>query len=55
MKTNFVLVDFENIQPNNMCLSTGGPFKVKVFLNANQTKIPLEMARAMQMLGPDAE
>lgn len=55
MKTNFVLVDFENIQPNNMCLLTGGPFKVKVFLNANQTKIPLEMARAMQMLGPDAE
>jgi hypothetical protein len=50
-----VLIDFENIQPKNMCLLNSGPFKIKVFLNANQTKIPLEMARAMQMFGPDAE
>jgi hypothetical protein len=55
LKTNFVLIDFENIQPKNMCLLTDGPFKIKVFLNANQTKIPLEMARAIQMFGPDAE
>jgi hypothetical protein len=55
LKTNIVLVDFENIQPKNMGLLNRAPFKIKVFLGANQTKIPLEMARAMQMFGPDAE
>ena len=55
MKTNFVLVDFENIQPKNISLLSGGPFKIKVFVGANQAKIPLEMARALQMFGPNAE
>lgn len=55
MKINFVLVDFENVQPKNVGLLNGGPFKIKVFLGANQAKIPLEMARALQAFGPDAE
>lgn len=55
MKTNFVLVDFENVQPKNVSLLNGGPFKIKVFLGANQAKISLEIARALQTFGPDAE
>jgi hypothetical protein len=55
LKTNIVLVDFENIQPKNMSLLNRAQFKIKIFLGANQTKIPLEMARVMQMFGPDAE
>lgn len=55
MKTHFVLVDFENVQPKNVSLLTGSPFKIKVFVGANQAKIPLEMARALQAFGPDAE
>jgi hypothetical protein len=55
LKTNFVLVDFENIQPKNLGLLKGGPFKVKIFLGTNQAKIPVEMARALQVLGADAE
>jgi hypothetical protein len=55
LKTNFVLVDFENVQPKNVTLLSGGPFKIKVFLGANQAKIPLEMACALQAFGPDAE
>jgi hypothetical protein len=55
LKTNFVLVDFENFQPRNVGLLNGGPFKIKVFLGANQAKIPLEMARALQAFGLDAE
>ncbi|MEW6365211.1 MAG: PIN domain-containing protein [Acidobacteriota bacterium] len=55
MKTEFVLVDFENVQPKNVSLLSGGPFKIKVFLGTNQAKIPLEMARALQAFGPDAE
>jgi PIN domain len=55
LKTDFVLVDFENVQPNKMTLLSPGPYKVKVFVGANQTKIPFEMARALQAFGPDAE
>lgn len=55
MKTNFVLVDFENVQPKNVSLLSGGPFKIKVFLGANQAKLPLEMVRVIQAFGPDAE
>ena len=51
----FRISDFENIQPKNVSLLNGGPFKIKVFLGANQAKIPLEMARVLQMFGPDAE
>lgn len=55
MKTNYVLVDFENVQPKNVDLLKGGPFKIKVFLGAGQAKIPLEMARALQAFGHEAE
>jgi hypothetical protein len=52
---NFVLVDFENMQPKGMTLLSGGPFRIKVFLGTHQGKIPLDMARALQSFGPDAE
>ena len=55
MKTNFVLVDFENVQPSNMGLLKGGPFRIKVFLGASQGKISLEMAQALQTFGDNAE
>lgn len=55
MKLNFVLVDFENVQPKNMELLRGGPFKIKVFLGTNQGKIPLELARVLQTFGANAE
>lgn len=55
MKNNLVLVDFENIQPRNIGLLKGTPFKVKVFVGTNQAKVPLEMVRELQALGSDAE
>lgn len=55
MATRYVLVDFENVQPNDTRLLNGGRFKVKVFLGANQAKIPLDVAQTLQRLGPDAE
>lgn len=55
MKTNFVLVDFENVQPKNVGSLSGRPFKIRVFAGAHQSKVPLEMARALQALGPDVE
>lgn len=55
MKTEFILIDFENVQPKDMAALIGGPFKIKVFLGAAQSKISLDMARALQAFGPDAE
>jgi hypothetical protein len=54
-RTNFVFVDFENVQPKDINLLKDGPFKVKVFLGANQSKIPISLAAALQSLGDNAE
>jgi hypothetical protein len=55
LKTEFVLIDFENTQPKDLASLSGGRYNVKVFLGAHQAKIPLEMARALQALGAHAE
>jgi hypothetical protein len=55
MRTNFILVDFENVQPSDFGLLKGGPFKVKVFLGPNQSKVPVTLAAALQTLGDNAE
>jgi hypothetical protein len=55
LKNCFVLVDFENIQPKDIGALNDGPFRIKVFVGAHQAKIPLDMARALQAFGPDAE
>src|SRR3712207_2074615 len=55
MRTNFILIDFENVQPKDISLVKGGPFKVKVFLGPNQSKVPVALAAALQTLGGNAE
>jgi hypothetical protein len=50
-----VLVDFENVQPKDLALLTGGSYKIQVFLGTHQGKIPVAMARALQAFGPDVE
>ena len=59
MKTNYVLIDYENVQPKNLAtiLDGGGDqdFQVLVFVGANQTKIPIELAKPMQRLGDKAK
>ncbi|MCI5197164.1 MAG: hypothetical protein D3919_13250 [Candidatus Electrothrix sp. AW5] len=47
MKTNYVLIDYENVQPRNIAILKNHPFKVVVFVGANQTKIPFELAEAL--------
>lgn len=51
MPDNYVLIDFENVQPKNLDILANHPFRVFVFVGANQTKIPIELAEAMQHLG----
>lgn len=55
MKTNYVLIDFENIQPQSLEKLAQFGFKVVVFVGANQTKVPFELANTMQSLGSDGE
>jgi len=55
MKTNFVFVDYENVQPRDLGLFKDGPFKVKIFLGPNQSKLNVALVTAMQPLGNNAE
>jgi hypothetical protein len=55
LATNYVLIDFENVQPKNLELLTTHPFKVFVFVGASQTKVPFDLADSMQLLGNDAK
>ena len=54
-KTNFVLIDYENVQPKNLALLAGDHFRVRIFVGASQTKVPIDLAEAMQKLGDRAE
>lgn len=55
MVTNYVLIDFENVQPRNLELLTQHPFRVFVFVGANQTKVSFDLADSMQLLGNSAQ
>lgn len=55
MATNYVLIDFENVQPKNLALLSEQPFQVYVFIGANQTKLPRNVVVAMQTLGATAQ
>jgi hypothetical protein len=55
LATNYVLIDFENVQPKNLEILSKHPFKVFIFCGANQTKLPYDLAAAMQRLGNNAE
>lgn len=53
--TNYVLVDYENVQPKNLGLLIGPHFQVLVFVGASQKTIPIDIVQAMQSLGSSAE
>ena len=55
MKTNYVLIDYENVQPKNISLLAAEHFNVKVFVGQAQSKIPIELVSAMQALGARGE
>lgn len=55
MKTNYVLIDLENIQPEHLSVLDGQNFKVLVFVGQNQSKISFDLVSAVQHLGKNAE
>lgn len=54
MPTNYVLIDFENVQPKNLEILANHPFKIFVFVGANQSKMPFDLVNAMQSMGERA-
>ena len=55
MRTNYVLIDYENVQPKDVALLNGHPFKVLVFVGANQTKVPIDLVKTLQPMGGSAD
>ena len=55
VKTNIILIDFENVQPTDLTSLRGTSYQVRVFCGANQSKIPFDLADQLQQLGPDAK
>lgn len=54
MARTFTLVDFENIQPTSLAALSGDDSGLLVFVGANQTKVPIDLAVSMQPLGSRA-
>ena len=52
---NYVLIDLENVQPNNLEILVNHPFRILVFVGANQAKGSYEMAISIQKFGKNAQ
>ncbi len=55
MRTNYVLIDYENVQPDAMEALNKEHFKVLVFVGASQTKVRFEVATVLQKMRERAE
>lgn len=55
MRTNYVLIDYENVQPEVLSALDAQHFKVVVFVGASQNKLSFDTADALQKMGGRAE
>lgn len=51
---NYLLIDFENVQPETISLLDGLEFTILLFIGAHQSKIPIVLATQLQQLGERA-
>ena len=54
-KTNYVLIDFENVQPESLEQLDRDYFKVLVFVGASQEKFPVDMTTTLHGFGERVE
>jgi hypothetical protein len=54
VRTNFVLIDFENVKPRSLGTLDRDHCQVLLFVGASQSKVPFELASAMQAMGDRA-
>jgi len=50
-KPNFVLIDFENVQPKNLSILSDEQFQIRLFLGAKQTRLDMRVVDAMHEFG----
>jgi hypothetical protein len=55
LRTNYILIDLESIQPETLVALEPEQFRVIVFVGANQSKITFDTAMALQKKGDKAE
>jgi hypothetical protein len=55
LKTNYILIDYENVQAKSLALLKGEQFQVRIFLGPGNTKLPVELVLAMHELGERAD
>ena len=55
LRTNFVLVDFESVQPTSLAALEQDPYRVVVFVGATQAKLPFEVVASIQRMGERAQ
>ncbi|MHB1018516.1 MAG: PIN domain-containing protein [Coriobacteriia bacterium] len=55
MRTNFVLIDFESVQPTSLAALEQDPYRVVVFVGATQAKLPFEVVSSIQRMGERAQ
>lgn len=55
MRTNYVLIDYESVQPADLSALRQDHFRVIVFVGAHQHKVTFETATALQQMGANAE
>ncbi len=53
LQTNYVLVDYENVQPKNLTSLHEEYFQIYVFVGAQQTRLEFALADAMHKLGTE--
>ena len=55
VRRNYVLIDYENVQPGSLNGLEAEHFRVLLFVGAAQTKVSFEIAEGMQRLGSRAQ
>ncbi|KGQ18105.1 hypothetical protein LF41_1459 [Lysobacter dokdonensis DS-58] len=55
MANQYLLVDFENVQPDNLGALQPGEWRILVFLGQHQTRLELGLVQAVQAFGSNAE
>lgn len=55
MRTNIVLIDAENVQPDSLERLKEDHFRVLLFVGSNQRRLDIAVVKAVQVLGRNAE
>lgn len=54
LRTNYVLIDFESVQPSALDALAQDDYRVLVFVGATQAKLPFDLVSALQRMGERA-